>query len=733
MSIHRDPVLDRSIGSFVGGKTADKLLGELQIRTVGDLLSHYPRRYDRWGELTDMSKLELDEHVTVLARVVEAVTKDYRDRRRKGRISKRVEITVTDNRGTLLLTFFHQLFRLAQLRPGTVGYFSGQISEFNGRRQLLHPDLRLLDGSTDLDTELEAGSQAGRTLEAIYPATARLQTWSIASSVARVLPEIVDVEDPLADDFRKREGFVDLRTAYRYIHLPTNLAQVEAAQNRLRFDEAFVVQLELARQRAATERMPAVARLPRAGGLLDRFDAGLPFTLTAGQREIGELLSNELVLDRPMHRLLQGEVGSGKTVVALRAMLQVVDAGGQTALLAPTEVLAVQHHRSIGIMLGALARGGMLDGDPDATRVRLLTGSMGVRARREALLDVASGEAGIVVGTHALLEDVVAFADLGLVVVDEQHRFGVEQRAALTKRAGKKRPHTLVLTATPIPRTVAMTVFGDLETSTLAELPAGRQPIQTTVVPAAARPDWLQRCWDRIGEEVGLGRQAYVVCARIGEGDDSGDVDERGLPRPQAAVELFQQLTSGPLGHLHVELLHGRLPAETKDTVMSRFARGEIDVLISTTVIEVGVDVADASTMVVMDAERFGISQLHQLRGRVGRGGSPGLCLLVTQTPVGSPPYDRLSAVAGTSDGFELSRLDLETRREGNVLGVNQSGRRSALRLLSVLDHEDVIIRARSLAEQIIADDPMLAAHPALDAAVRRFARSRQSGYLEKS
>ncbi|MDQ3628934.1 MAG: ATP-dependent DNA helicase RecG [Actinomycetota bacterium] len=732
MSVHGDRSLDRSLGTLVGGKTADRIREELQIECVGDLLGHYPRRYEQRGQLTDMSRLQRDEHVTVRARVVRAVTKDYRDRRRGGRISKRIEITVTDERGEMLLTFFNQLFRLAQLKAGTVGYFSGKVSEFNGRRQLLHPDLMLLDEDTDLDTELDA-QEAGGGLVPIYPATARLQTWTIAKSVARVLPEIGDVEDPLADEIREREGFVDLRTAYEYIHRPDNLAQVEAAQNRLRFDEAFVVQIELARQRAATERLPAVARRPRPGGLLDRFDSALPFTLTAGQREIGELLTDELARGRPMHRLLQGEVGSGKTVVALRAMLQVVDAGGQTALLAPTEVLAVQHHRSISTMLGTLAGGGMLGGDADATRVRLLTGSMGARARRDAIADVASGEAGIVVGTHAILEDVVTFADLGLVVVDEQHRFGVEQRAVLGKRAGEKRAHTLVMTATPIPRTVAMTVFGDLETSTLSELPAGRKPIQTTVVPAAARPGWLQRCWDRIVEEVEQGHQAYVVCARIGDGDDAGDVDERGLPRPQAAVELFGQLTSGPLADINVELLHGRLPAETKDVVMSRFATGETDVLVSTTVIEVGVDVADASTMVVMDAERFGISQLHQLRGRVGRGAAPGLCLLVTQAPVGSPPYERLSAVAGTSDGFELSRLDLETRREGNVLGVSQSGRRSALRLLSVLDHEDIIVRSRSLAEQIIADDPTLDAHPALDAAVGRFARSRRSGYLDKS
>jgi ATP-dependent DNA helicase RecG len=446
------------------------------------------------------------------------------------------------------------------------------------------------------------------------------------------------------------------------------------------------------------------------------------------------VLLEDLAAGHPMHRLLQGEVGSGKTVVALRAMLRVVDSGGQAALLAPTEVLAQQHHRSITAMLGELARGGMLDGAADGTQVALLTGSLGAAARKSAMLDAASGAAGIVVGTHALLEEKVQFADLGLVVVDEQHRFGVEQRAALTAKAGDRPPHVLVMTATPIPRTVAMTVFGDLETSTLTELPAGRSPIQTNVVATTDHPDWLDRGFARIREEVGKGHQCYVVCQRIG-----GDVSEPGSLEPDderrsvAGVEaVAATLAAGPLKGLRLEVLHGRVAPDRKDQVMRAFADGEVDVLVATTVIEVGVDVANATMMLVFDADRFGVSQLHQLRGRVGRGGLPGLCLLVTPVERGTPARERLDAVASTLDGFELSRVDLQQRREGDVLGVSQSGRRSSLRLLSVLDHEDVIADARAAAAQVVEQDPDLAEHPDLAGEVRRLHESERADYLEK-
>lgn len=447
---------------------------------------------------------------------------------------------------------------------------------------------------------------------------------------------------------------------------------------------------------------------------------------------MGEEVAADLALAHPMHRLLQGEVGAGKTVVALRAMLQVVDAGGQAVLLAPTEVLAQQHHRSISGMLGDLAAGGMFGG----TAVALLTGSLGAAARRSAMLDAASGTAGIVVGTHAVLQERVQFADLGLVVVDEQHRFGVEQRDALREKAGGGRPHVLVMTATPIPRTVAMTVFGDLTVSTLSQLPSGRAPITTHVVPAAEKPHFLDRTWTRLREEIELGRQAYIVCPRIGdlegdEGDLSKDDDER--RPPLAVLDVAEMLSEGPLRGLRTAVLHGKLPPEEKDAVMRAFTRGEIDVLVATTVIEVGVDVPNSSVMVIMDADRFGVSQLHQLRGRVGRGGLPGLCLLVTDSPGGTPARQRLDAVAATLDGFELSRVDLEQRREGDVLGVAQSGRRSSLKMLQLLRDEDVIHAARLDAEAMLEADPGLADHPVLRTEIDRLLADERAEYLEKT
>jgi ATP-dependent DNA helicase RecG len=445
-----------------------------------------------------------------------------------------------------------------------------------------------------------------------------------------------------------------------------------------------------------------------------------------------------------MHRLLQGEVGSGKTLVALRAMLAVVDAGGQAALLAPTEVLAVQHHRSLIAMMGDLAEGGMLGGSDIGTQVALLTGSQPTAVRRRALLQAASGEAGIVVGTHALLADTVQFADLGLVVVDEQHRFGVEQRDALRVKSHVP-PHLLVMTATPIPRTVAMTVFGDLETSTLTELPAGRQTVTTHLVPAD-RPDWVARVWQRVREEVDKGHQAFVVCARIGDDgdddegnddmgpDDVPELDEAQSRRPAAgvvqAIELLREEPS--LRDLRIELLHGRLPVDESDRVMRAFAGGEIDVLVATTVVEVGVDVPNATVMVVLDADRFGISQLHQLRGRIGRGAAAGVALLVSGMPPGTPARERLEAVASTSDGFELARVDLEQRREGDVLGAAQSGMRSSLRLLRVLRDGDVIAAARQDAALLVEADPTFDDHPVLSYAIDVLVGSEREEYLER-
>jgi len=735
----------------VGGKSAKALASAFGITTVEELLAHYPRRYAERGELTDLASLAVGEQVTVLARVASAKSRPLPFKAGQRRRRSITEAVVTDGTGELTLTFFNQDWIEKKFRPGRLGLFAGTVGLFNGRRQLLHPEHEFVDEEA---ADTAAAEYAGRLIP-VYPATEKLTSWTLGRIVQMALPVAQAWPDPLDEEVRERVGLIGLADALQWIHRPVDRAQVRRAVDRLRWDEAFGVQVVLAQRRAAVTAAPAVARPGRSGGLLDSFDARLPFTLTAGQEEVGALLADELAGTHPMHRLLQGEVGSGKTVVALRAMLQVVDSGAQAALLAPTEVLAAQHARSIAALLGPLAQGGMLGGEVDATRIALLTGSLAAAARRAALLDVASGAAGIVVGTHALLEERVQFAELGLVVVDEQHRFGVEQRAALSAKTGESnRPHTLVMTATPIPRTVAMTVFGDLETSTLRELPVGRNPLTTHLVPALERPDYLARAWDRAREEVAAGRQVYVVCPRIDAGESEADgqpplaapegesgpdsASSGGAVRPGAAVDtVLPELQSGPLSGLRLAALTGRMVAADKDAVMARFADpgrpDGIDVLVATTVIEVGVDIPNATLMIVLDADRFGVSQLHQLRGRVGRGEHAGLCLLVTDAPPDSAARERLAAVAATSDGFELSRFDLASRREGDVLGAAQSGSRRSLRLLSVLEHEDVILRARAEAINLISADPDLAAHPVLAATLAREFDDEHADYLEKT
>jgi ATP-dependent DNA helicase RecG len=736
--------LDSPVAAVFGQSTKKrKLVREgLGLETVGDLLFHFPRRYVKTTEVSDAEPVEGDD-ISVVGRVTACEIKSFQDRRTR-RPSQRVHVRIATGGPSFTMSFFTPYPGMAEkeaarMRPGRFGMFVGKAKRFNGSWQIAGPHSVMFDEAGDSGL-----AESLKGLLPVYPLTAKLYSWDVQKVVQTTLDLVEQVPDPLPEAVRREHGLVDVLTGLRWIHGPDDYAQVGAAQKRFRFEEALVTQLVLARRRVEHAAQGARARTG-GGGLLAAFDERLPFSLTAGQREVGEQIERDLARPHPMNRLLQGEVGSGKTLVALRAMLRVVDSGGQAALLAPTEVLAQQHHRSITAMLGDLAAGGMLGGAVDATRVVLLTGSMNTAQRREALLAMASGEAGLVIGTHALLEQQVQLADLGLVVVDEQHRFGVEQRAALTDKAGAP-PHVLVMTATPIPRTVAMTVFGDLETSVLSELPAGRAPIQTNVVPVAEQPSWLGRAWQRVREEVEAGHQVYVVCPRItGDEPEQGERDQLDLDdegevvqpdrkaRLTAVEELLPQLAEGPLAGLRLGLLHGRLPPEEKDRTMRAFAAGEVDVLVSTTVIEVGVDVANATTMVLMDAERFGVSQLHQLRGRVGRGGLPGLCLLVTGAEAGSPARERLDAVAATTDGFELSRVDLEQRREGDVLGRSQSGFRSGLKTLRVLRDEKTILQARATAEQLLADDPDLESAPLLAAAVAHLEHSRQSEFMEKA
>ncbi|MDU0256539.1 ATP-dependent DNA helicase RecG [Streptomyces sp. PU10] len=737
------PALQEPLKKVLGPATAKVMAEHLGLHTVGDLLHHYPRRYEERGQLTHLADLPMDEHVTVVAQVADARLHTFASSKAPRGKGQRLEVTITDGSGRLQLVFFgngvHKPHK--ELLPGTRAMFAGKVSVFNRRLQLAHPAYELLRGDTEGEETVESWAGA---LIPLYPATAKLESWKLAKAIQTVLPSAQEAVDPLPDSLREGRGLVSLPEALLKIHRPHTKADIEDARARLKWDEAFVLQVALARRRHAETQLPAVPRKPGPDGLLTVFDDRLPFTLTDGQQRVSREIFDDLATDHPMHRLLQGEVGSGKTLVALRAMLAVVDSGGQAVMLAPTEVLAQQHHRSVVEMMGELAEGGMLGGAEHATKVVLLTGSMGAAARRHALLDLATGEAGIVIGTHALIEDKVQFHDLGLVVVDEQHRFGVEQRDALRGK-GKQPPHLLVMTATPIPRTVAMTVFGDLETSVLDQLPAGRSPIASHVVPAADKPHFLARAWERVREEVSNGHQAYVVCPRIGDEDDDpkkgakkkaaqgeppeGDAEKR---PPLAVLDVAEQLAKGPLQGLKVEVLHGRMQPDDKDAVMRRFAAGETDVLVATTVIEVGVNVPNATAMVIMDADRFGVSQLHQLRGRVGRGSAPGLCLLVSEMPEASAARQRLNAVASTRDGFELSRIDLEQRREGDVLGQAQSGARTSLRVLAVIEDEEIIAEARQEAAAVVAADPELTGLPGLRTALEALLDDEREQYLEK-
>lgn len=717
--------LDTKLSGLLGGRTASAFSKAFGHVTAGDLLSHYPRRYARRGELTALTELPVDEDVTIIAEVLASSKRQMRARR--GTI---VEATISDGTGLLSLTFFNQAWRADELRPGVRGIFAGKVSNYHGTLQLTHPNYELFSDQADVAADTEAGRKWAMAPVAIYPATAALTSWKIHRSVELVLDELGEVPDPVPEQIRARQKLLPYGRALELIHRPEVDADWRAARDTLRFQEAFVLQAALLQQRAKTRDQTTVPRTGKPGGYLERFDDALRFSLTDDQRTVGAEIARDLASDAPMNRLVQGEVGSGKTVVALRAMLAVADSGGQAALLAPTEVLAAQHLRSIADILG-----------PDlsaALMPTLITGQMPAAERKKALLRTVSGQARIVVGTHALLGDTVTFYDLGLVVVDEQHRFGVDQREALRLK-GSTPPHVLVLTATPIPRTVAMTVFGDLDVSTIAQLPAGRQRIENFVVPLAEHPGWSRRVWERAAEEVAEGRQVFVVCPAISakevEADDALKADELKAAPDVASVEsVFASVRSNPvLDGLRIAPLHGRMSTDEKDSVMRAFAAGDIDILVATTVIEVGVDVPNASAMIVLDADRFGVSQLHQLRGRVGRGGHAGLCLFVTRAEKETVARDRVEAVAATLDGFALAQIDLELRREGDVLGSNQSGGRSSLRLLRVAYDAELIAEARMLAAEVLDDDPAARRHPALAAAIERRLDETAKDFLAKN
>jgi ATP-dependent DNA helicase RecG len=679
---------ETELSRVLGDKTAKSFAKNLGLNTVADLLQHFPRRYTTRGDLTPITNLPIGENVSIVAEVL-----DVRERRVKGKVNHILEVRITDGSGYLSLTFFNQAWRQKSLLPGVRGIFAGKIGSYQGKVQLAHPDYELFD---EQPSESKAKVWAETPIP-IYPASSAVSTWMIQKAMGIVLDTLEEIQDELPPELAERKGLLPVNRALEQIHRPESEASWKAARDSLKYREAFLLQANLIHRRLTNQALQSTARVIFDGRLLSDFDEALPFTLTDGQLEVGKEIASDLQKSFPMNRLLQGEVGSGKTLVALRAMLQVADSGGQSALLAPTEVLASQHFKSIEKSLGLELA--------EKVGLTLLTGQMSTQEKKKALLAIVSGKALMVVGTHALFSDNVEFYDLGLVVVDEQHRFGVEQREKLRLK-GKLSPHVLTMTATPIPRTLAVTVFGDMAVSSLTELPAGRQEIETHVVRAKDK-QLVARVWERVREEIESGHQVFVVCPRI---------DETETEYTGAAVSAtVESLRENPnLQGITMAQLHGRLEPELKASVMESFVAGETKLLVATTVIEVGVDVPNATVMVILDADNFGISQLHQLRGRVGRGSSKGICLLLTSAEDESIALERLMAVANERDGFKLSEIDLELRREGDVLGQNQSGGKSSLKLLRVIQDSKLIQEAREEAEKLFEMDPMLSNNPVL-------------------
>ncbi len=731
---------------LLGPKTAKAFKDAFGYESAADLLSHYPRRYIRRGELTEIEEIPLGSEATILAEIVSV--KSRKIPQRKGGI---LEVIVSDGSAKLILTFFNQVWREKELKVGRQGLFAGKITLFNGKRQLAHPEYQLIPDGDDVDGAI--GEFAGKLIP-IYPASSKLPSWKIEQSIEILLEMVTELAEPLPEEVVRDQALISRSEALKEIHQPQSMEAAKAARLRLTFDEAFELQLILVKRRNEIRQLRSRALLKdKTKGLLARFDSELPFELTDGQKRVWLEIAADLAGHDPMYRLLQGEVGSGKTILALRAMVAAVDSSGQAALLAPTEVLAAQHHRSLLALLGPLAEAGMLGSETDAISVALLTGSLSTAEKRSIHEGLRDGRIDIVIGTHALISEGVSFSHLDLLVVDEQHRFGVEQRDALRERS-EISPHILVMTATPIPRTVAMTVFGDLDVSILDELPRGRSPIATHIIPVLTKPHFLDRAWQRIKEEVAKGRQAYVVAPRINasppsaeqEASSDNEMRNRALKllgeeidladdesvEMASVEEFFTMLSAGPLKDLRIGKLHGRMSSEEKEATMHAFQNRDLDLLISTTVIEVGVDVPNATVIVILDADRFGVSQLHQLRGRVGRGKESGLCLLVTRSEDESEAMLRLKAVAGTLDGFALSKIDLEQRREGDVLGASQSGRRSQLRLLRVLEDEELIIKARQIATSLLEKDPSLATVPLLAKAIAEREAESVASFVEK-
>lgn len=685
------------------GEAKQRALHEYGISDVLELLMTYPRR---WVDRTNQQRVAdaaLGEEVLLVVEVRGVEERQMRNRR------KMVNVRVGDGTGTLRITFFNQPWRARQLTVGLVVAIHGKVEDYRGSLQMTNPVVDLI------------GDRTGRIVP-IYPQSekVRITTWELAALVDQALRrcESRGLADPLSIADQERLGLIGRFEALKSIHGPDSMADATAARRRLAFDELLRVQVELVRRKRELERTSQGIEHVVGGELVERFVGALPFPLTMAQRRAIDEIANDMASPQPMHRLLQGDVGAGKTIVAVAALLNAVSGGHQGALMAPTEVLAEQHGSGVKALLDGLV---VVDGDnlfgERPLRVELLTNRVTGQDRREVLAGLADGSVDIVIGTHALIQEGVEFGSLGAVVVDEQHRFGVEQRAALRAKSDGVVPDLLVMTATPIPRTAAMTVYGDLEVSALDELPPGRTPIATHW---AAGPLSEANVWASVRDEVETGRQAYVVCPLIEESENL---------EVASAEETFEQLAAGELSNVRVGLLHGRMSSAEKEATMEAFRARELDVLVATTVIEVGVDVPNATVMVVLDADRFGIAQLHQLRGRVGRGEHASTCWLMTTSEDANP---RIEALVASTDGFELAEIDLELRGEGTLMSSAQKGR-SDLRLASLRRDRELIEQAREVAFRIIDDDPELAQSNVLRSEITLLLSEREGDYLTKS
>ena len=689
----------------VGERTANGLLA-LEISTILDLLQLYPRRYLDRTRQAQIGELRPGDEATVLGTVRSAYSRRLRGRRTL------TQIVIGDGTGKLTLTFFNQQWREKQLTEGMEVLVHGKFEHYRGTRQMSSPVVDLL------------GELTGRIIP-VYPQSekAGLSTLKLAQLVKEALrrSRVRGFGDPIPSGVLDRFDFVDREAALLGIHHPSSMEEMQESRRRLVFDELFRVQLELVRRKKSIEHRTSGVSHDMSGELVDRFHARLPFALTGAQQRVNAEIARDLAVEYPMHRLLQGDVGSGKTLVAVTALLIAVQGGYQGAFMAPTEVLAEQHYLAVSDMLGDLSV-------PDPTsligdrplRVELLAKSVGASQRRRVLADLVVGRVDIVIGTHALIQAAVQYRSLGMVVIDEQHRFGVEQRAALRDKGESiSVPDVLVMTATPIPRTAAMTVYGDLDVSVLDEMPPGRSPIITS---SAEGPIAESAVWEMVRAEVAGGRQAYVVCPLI---------EESAVIEVRSVEDTYLELQEDELSGLRVGLLHGRVSPAEKEATMAHFRSGSIDVLVATTVIEVGVDVPNATVMVIFDADRFGIAQLHQLRGRVGRGQHQGRCYLLgdPSTKVGKA---RLEALVESTDGFELAEVDLELRGEGTIMGERQKGRND-LRLASLRRDKEWVELAREVATEILTQDPELTDHPELREEVDLMLGDDEAEFLMKS